>query len=84
MKKAFLMIVAVLLLCGMASAQQHYTFNVHAWENNMPVTTQIQIDGVQQTSTQIELGAFVGDEIPFRLRFTTMQQEKNIPIALQR
>ena len=71
MKKAFLMIVAVLLLCGMASAQQHYTFNVHAWENNMPVTTQIQIDGVQQTSTQIELGAFVGDEIRGSVRIGT-------------
>ena len=71
MKKTFLMIVTARLLCGMASAQQHYTFNVHAWENNMPVTTQIQIDGVQQTSTQIELGAFVGDEIRGSVRIGT-------------
>ena len=29
----------------------------------MPVTTLIQIDGVQQTSNAIELGAFVGEEV---------------------
>ena len=59
MRKLFLLIVASLLLGGRISAQQCYSFVVTDYENNMPVTTQIQINGIPQTSAQLMVGAFV-------------------------
>ena len=60
---SLIVIVAALLFCGTVSAQQHYQFNVYDFHSNMPVIAQIQIDGVAQTSTDIELGASNGDEV---------------------
>ncbi|MBO7617991.1 MAG: hypothetical protein J6T22_12365 [Bacteroidales bacterium] len=63
MKKVFLIVAALMFLCGMVNAQQQYSFSVNAYETNMPVTIQVQIDGVVQTSDEIEVGAFVGDVV---------------------
>ena len=53
MKKVFLIVAALMFLCGMVNAQQQYSFSVNAYETNMPVTIQVQIDGVVQTSYEI-------------------------------
>ena len=63
MKRKLFCLIAALVLCGTMWAQDHYAFNLYAYENNMPVIAQIKIDGVAQTSTQIELGAFVGTSV---------------------
>ena len=71
MKKVFLIVAALMFLCGMVNAQQQYSFSVNAYETNMPVTIQVQIDGVVQTSDEIEVGAFVGDVVRASQRVRT-------------
>lgn len=40
----------------------HWTPNTIDYEENMPVTAVVEIDGVEQQSTTLELGAFSGEE----------------------
>lgn len=60
MKKIILLII---MCCGLflGKAQTHWT-PVTGIETTMSVTGIIIIDGVEQTSTQLEIGAFCGDE----------------------
>ena len=60
MKRLF---VLILLVSGlfMAKAQTHWT-PVTGYESTMSVTGIIRIDNVEQTSTDLEIGAFWGDE----------------------
>ncbi|MBO7470029.1 MAG: T9SS type A sorting domain-containing protein [Bacteroidales bacterium] len=60
MKKIMFLIVVV-LGWFLAPAQTHWT-PVTGYESTMSVTGVIIIDGVEQTSTQLEIGAFCGDE----------------------
>ena len=65
MKSKLLLMVASLFIWGTMNAQQvhHYQVNPYGTTLNMPVVAQININGVQQTSTQIELGAFLGTAV---------------------
>ena len=63
MKRKLFFFFASLALYGTALAQQHYQFDFHDFKTNMPVVAQIQINGIEQTSTEIELGAFCGESI---------------------
>ena len=66
MKRKLFCLIAALVLCGTMWAQgytQHYTPNAHGYETNCPITAKIQINGVNQNSTAIELGAFIGTEV---------------------
>lgn len=65
MKRKLIFILASLLTIGALKAQQptHYPFNYHDFPNTMTAIIQIQIDGVEQTSNELELGAFNGDMI---------------------
>ena len=66
MKKRLLFVLATLLIFGSVKAQQqptHYPFNYHDFPNTMTAIIQIQINGVEQTSSEFELGAFNGDMI---------------------
>lgn len=40
----------------------HWVPNIDPYEDYMPVMAVVQIDGVEQTSTTLELGAFCGEE----------------------
>lgn len=63
MKRKLLIITVLTLIFGTTSAQQHYQFNYHQFEHSWSAIVQIQIDGVEQTSTDIELGAFDGETV---------------------
>ena len=64
MKSKLLLMVASLFIWGTMNAQEpHYSVNPYGYPLNMPVVAQININGVPQTSTQIELGAFLGTEV---------------------
>ena len=66
MKRKLFCLIAALVLCGTMWAQEghHYQFDHGQFYNNMPIVAQIQINGVVQNSTQIELGTSVaGDSI---------------------
>ena len=64
MKRKLLFVLATLLVFGSMKAQQqptHYPFNYHDFPDNMTAIIQIQINGIEQTSNELELGAFNGD-----------------------
>ena len=61
--KRNILFLALILICGSISAQNHYTFNTHSYKFNMAITAQIKINDVEQTSNDIELGAFNGESI---------------------
>ena len=64
MKRKTFFILAALLLCGSLSAQtNHYTYNYHHFEHKITVVAQINIDGVEQTSSDYEIGAFDGTAV---------------------
>lgn len=63
-KRKLFFFIATLLISGRIGAQEnHYQFNYHLFEHSMPIVTQIKIDGVEQTSSDIELGSFNGDVV---------------------
>ena len=58
------MALVTMLICGSICAQeQHYTFNYHEFQHQMTAIVQVNIDGVEQTSSDIELGAFNGETV---------------------
>ena len=64
MKKRIIMALVTMLICGSICAQeQHYTFNYHEFQHQMTAIVQVNIDGVEQTSSDIELGAFNGETV---------------------
>ena len=66
MKRKLLFVLASLLVFGSMKAQQqptHYPFNYHDFPDNMTAIIQVQINGTEQTSNELELGAFNGDMV---------------------
>ncbi len=63
MKRKLIFLISTLLICGSIFAQNHYTFNTHDYQLNMGVVAQIKINGIEQTSSNLELGAFKGESI---------------------
>lgn len=61
-KRKLFFFIAMLLISGTIGAQENqYQFNYHLFEYYMPIVAQIKIDGIEQTSNEIELGSFNGD-----------------------
>ena len=58
MKRIFFFLIAVMLLGGPMSAQNHYTYNYHDFEHKITIVAQININGIEQTSSDFEIGAF--------------------------
>ena len=64
MKKRIIIALVAMLVGGSIYAQtQHYTFNYHDYQHQMTAIVQVNIDGVEQTSSDIELGAFDGETV---------------------
>ena len=67
MKRKLLLLLAAMLIFGSIKAQEpehHYQFNYHEFGKMMTMIIQINIDGVeQQTSNVIELGSFNGTTV---------------------
>ena len=66
MVRKLMFVLASLLIASSMLAQQqptHYPFNYHDYPNTMNAIIQIQIDGVEQTSNEFELGAFNGNVV---------------------
>ena len=65
MKKGFLLIVASLLLSGMMFAQDYYwsDFDFHQWNSYQTVYGKAYLDGELQNRGDVEVAAFVGDEL---------------------
>ena len=66
MKRRILCLMASLLLCGAASAQNGWDTNPnsHNWSSNTPIVATVSIEGIAQTDlTNLTLGAFAGDEL---------------------
>ena len=61
MKKIYFIFTLLMAFAIHSNAQQHWT-PVGGFDDNMDITGVILIDGVEQTSTALELGAFCGDE----------------------
>jgi len=60
----FMLLASILLFTRMQAQENHYNVpDIHYYMTNMLVVTQIYIDGVEQSSSDIELGAFVGNEV---------------------
>lgn len=68
MKRKLIFLISALLICGSIYAQNHYTFNTHDYMLNMGIVAQIKINGVEQTSSDLELGAFKGESIRGSMR----------------
>ena len=63
MKRKSILLLAFTLVFGVIQAQNHYTFNISDYQTNLPYRTQILINGIEQTSSNIEVGAFVGEQV---------------------
>ena len=65
MNRRILFYIAAMLICGSSIAQevQHYPLNPHDFPNNMNLIAKICINGVEQTSNAIEIGAFNGSTV---------------------
>ena len=65
MNKRIFFYIVTMLICGSAIAQesQHYPLNPHDFPNNMNLIAKICINGVEQTSNAIEIGAFNGSTV---------------------
>lgn len=65
MKRKIVILIASILLLGSIQAQEnHYNVtDIHAFQTHMLVVAQIYLNGVEQSSSDIEIGAFVGDEV---------------------
>lgn len=65
-RKLFIVLATMLIITGAVNAQQqptHYPFNYHDFPSTMTAIIQVQIDGVEQTSSDYELGAFNGETV---------------------
>lgn len=63
-RKLIILIASILLFGTMRAQENHYNVNdIHAFQTHMLVVTQIYLDGVEQSSSDIEIGAFMGNEV---------------------
>lgn len=60
MKRIFILLLSLML--GVSSFANHWNPNPHQFPTNMNVIAVIEINGIEQTTTSLELGAFYGDE----------------------
>ena len=64
MKRKYFFLIATLLICGVMNAQEnHYVFNYHYFAHKITIVAQININGVEQTSSDYEIGAFDGTAV---------------------
>ena len=64
MKKRLTILTCFMVLCSFVFGQNHWTPNTDLPDGtNMTLTSVIVINGVEQTNTQLEIGAFYGDEV---------------------
>ena len=64
MKKRLTILTCFMVLCSFVFGQNHWTPNTNLPDGtNMTLTSVIVINGVEQTNTQLEIGAFYGDEV---------------------
>ena len=64
MKRKYFFIFAAMLICSLVNAQNnHYVYNYHDFAHKITVVAQINIDGVEQTSSDFEIGAFDGTNV---------------------
>ena len=65
MKRKFLLIVVSLLISGTMFAQEFYwsDFNYHQWNSYQTVYGKAYLDGELQNRGDVEVAAFVGDEL---------------------
>ena len=62
MKKVFVLFIACVTTCMLYAQDLHWTPVQGGFEDYMSLTSVIQIDGVEQASDQLEVGAFCGEE----------------------
>ena len=70
MKRKLLLLVALLLAIGSINAQDHWSMDSGEYADARPFTGQVLIDNVAQTSTDIEVAAFVGNQVRAVKRLT--------------
>lgn len=64
MKRKLFLILAAVLIGGSINAQgNHYEYNYHLFAHKITVIAQINIDGLEQTSSDFEIGAFDGNTV---------------------
>ena len=64
MKKAFLTILFMSMACSLLHAvDRHWIPDETAYSGNMSVIGIVQIDGIEQPSDMLEIGAFCGEEV---------------------
>ena len=63
MKRKLILFISTILICTSIFAQNHYTFNPHDYQFNMGIIGQVKINGEEQTSSNLELGAFKGESV---------------------
>ena len=57
-----ILLLSLVLLASLATRANHWTPNPYQFPDNMNVIAIIEINGEEQTNTNLELGAFYGDE----------------------
>ncbi len=64
MKRIYFILITVMLIYGSMNAQEnHYVYNYHEFAHKITVVAQININGVEQTSSDFEIGAFDGTSV---------------------
>lgn len=78
MKRKLTILTCFIALCSFAFGQElHWTPNVHTYNGSMSIDAVINIDGDEQKTTSLEVGAFVGGEV----RGSTMLTHVSFPNA---
>ena len=78
MKRKLTILTCFIALCSFAFGQElHWTPNVHTYNGSMSIEAVIYIDGDEQKTTSLEVGAFVGSEV----RGSTMLKHVSFPNA---
>ena len=64
MKRKYFFLLTTMLIYSVVNAQEnHYTYNYHDFAHKITVVAQININGVEQTSSDYEIGAFDGTTV---------------------
>ena len=65
MKKRLTILTCFMVLCSFVFGQSHWGDIIHhgTFDNNMSVNISAQINGINQTNSEIEVGVFCGDEL---------------------
>ena len=60
--KRVILFLCTCFACSIAFAQNHYVPESGGFQFYMALTCAVNIDGIQQTSDQLEIGSFCGDQ----------------------